>query len=132
MPGSRRAVIFLDGHRCEINPNSRALTLAVMCKAHEKNLPLAINDCSMHSKVRQLRGRRRSIASLVKSNHENFIDDDVLETYCCYQDNDVQFFIPDFIEEMRQQYPDYHFVRLTRTAPLSLKDPGRWISFERL
>ena len=103
-----------------------------MQKIHKENLPLAVNDCSMQSKVRQLRGRRQSIAPLVKSNYENLVDGDLLESCCAYQGDDIQFFPLDCLEEMRQMYPDYYFVRLIRTAPLSLKDPGRWISFEKL
>jgi hypothetical protein len=33
---------------------------------------------------------------------------------------------------MLQRHPDYRFVRLARTAPLSLKDSGRWITWEEL
>ncbi len=62
MPGKRREVILPDGHRTQINPESRLLTLAVMKKVQAENLSLAVNDCSLQSKLRQLRGRRRSLA----------------------------------------------------------------------
>jgi hypothetical protein len=132
MSGARQAIITADGHRTEINPESRALTLAVMKRVQDENLPLSVNDCSMQSKIRQLRGRRRSLAPLVKAPHERLVDDQVYESYCAYRGEEVYFFHPDSIHEMRQRYPDYQFVRLARTAPLSLSDRGRWIAFEKL
>jgi len=70
MPGARRAIVTADGHRSEINPDSRALTLAVMQRVCDEGLPLSVNDCSLQSKIRQLRGRRKSLAPLVKASHE--------------------------------------------------------------
>ena len=131
MAGARRAVVTADGHRTKINPESRALTLTVMERVQEEGLPLSVNDCSLQSKLRQLRGRRRSLASLVKAAHEKLVEGRVYESFCAYQDEDVHFFHPDSIGEMRQQYPNHQFVRLARTAPLSLKDKGRWIVFEK-
>jgi len=134
MPGARRAIITADGHRTEINPESRALTLAVMSKVQDEGLSLSVNDCSMQSKIRQLRGRRRSLASLVKAPHERLVEDQVYESYCAYrgEEEEVHFFHPNSIRETRRRYPDYQFVRLVRTAPLSVKDSGRWIAFEEL
>jgi pyruvate formate-lyase activating enzyme-like uncharacterized protein len=133
MPGARQAIITADGHRTEINPESRALTLAVMKRVQDEGLPLSVNDCSMQSKIRQLRGRRRSLAPLVKAPHERLVDDQVYESYCAYRDGgEFHFLHPDSLTEMRQRYPDYQFVRLARTAPLSLNDRGRWIAFEEL
>ena len=133
MPGARRAIITADGHRSEVNPESRDLTLAVMKRVQDENLPLLVNDCSMQSKIRQLRGRRRSLAPLVKAPHEMLVEDQVYESYCAYRgEEEVVFFHPDSLREMRQRYPDHQFVRLVRTAPLSLNDRGRWIAFEEL
>ena len=133
MAGARRTVITADGHRTEINPKSRALTLAVMRRVQDEDLPLSVNDCSLQSKIRQLRGRRRSLAPLVKAPHERLVEDRVYESYCVYRDEEeVQFCHPDCLEEMRQTYPHHQFVRLVRTAPLSLQDSGRWITFEKL
>ena len=132
MPGARQAIITADGHRTEFNPDSRGLTLAVMKRVQDENLPLSVNDCSMQSKIRQLRGRRRSLAPLVKAPHERLVDAQVYESYCAYRGEEVYFFHPDSIHEMRQRYPDYQFVRLARTAPLSLSDRGRWVAFEEL
>jgi pyruvate formate-lyase activating enzyme-like uncharacterized protein len=132
MPGARRTVVTADGHHSEFNPESRALTLAVMQRVQEEGLPLAVNDCSLQSKIRQLRGRRQSLTPLVKALHEKLLRGEVYESYCAYRGEEkVRFFHPDSLHQMRQRYPDYQFVRLGRSAPLSLKDSGRWIVFEK-
>jgi len=132
MTGARRTVVTADGHRTTINPQSRALTLAVMERVQEEGLPLSVNDCSLQSKLRQLRGRRRSLAPLVKATHERLVEDRDYESFCAYRGEEVRFFHPDALAEMRRRYPDHQFVRLVRTAPLSLKDKGQWIVFEKL
>ena len=132
LAGARQAIVTPDGHRTEINPESRALTLAVMVKVQEEGLPLSVNDCSLQSKLRQLRGRRRSLAPLVKAPYERLVEGRVYESFCAYRAEEVHFFHPDSIQEMRYKYPDHQFVRLVRTAPLSLKDSGRWVVFEEL
>jgi pyruvate formate-lyase activating enzyme-like uncharacterized protein len=133
MPGSRWPIITSDGHRSEINPDSRALTLAVMQRVQNEGLPLAVNDCSLQSKIRQLRGRRKCLAPLVKAPHEKLVRDEVYESLCAYRGGEeVYFFHPDSVDEMRQQFPNHRCVRLVRTAPLSIRDPGQWIAFEPL
>ena len=131
LPGPRRAIVTADGHCSEINPESRMLTLTVMQHVRDEALPLAVNDCSLQSKVRQLRGRRRNLAPLAKAPHEKMVSDQVYESYCAFRDGDeVRYFHPDAREEMCRRYPDHGFVRLVRTAPLSIHDPGKWIVFE--
>jgi pyruvate formate-lyase activating enzyme-like uncharacterized protein len=132
MPGARRAIVTADGHRSAINPESRALTLAVMKKVADESLPLAVNDCSLQSKIRQLRGRRQSLAPLTKAPHEKLVGGEVYESCCAYRGEEARFFHPDSLDEMRRRYPDYRLVRLVRTAPLALQDGGRWIAFEAL
>jgi len=132
MPGARQTILTADGHRSEINPQSRALTLAVMQRVQDKGLSLAVNDCSLQSKIRQLRGRRQSLAPLVKAPHEKLVGGEAYESYCAYRGDRVRFFHPDALHETCQQHPDHRFVRLVRTAPLSLQDNGRWIAFEFL
>ena len=133
MPGVRQGIVTVDGHRTAINPQSRALTLAVMARVQERGLPLAVNDCSMQSKFRQLRGRRRNLSPLVKAPHEKLVADQVLESYCLYlNEDDIRFCHPDSIREMWRQYPQYQVVRLVRRAPLSLNEGENWIAFEKL
>jgi pyruvate formate-lyase activating enzyme-like uncharacterized protein len=133
MHGTRQAIVTADGHRSEIHPESRALTLAVMERVQKEGLPLSVNDCSLQSKLRQLRGRRRSLAPLVQARHERMLDDEVYESYCaCRGQDEVRFFHPHNLQEMQRRLPDCRFVRLVRTAPLSVQDRERWIAFEIL
>ena len=133
MSGTRRDIITTDGHRSAVAAQSRALTLDVMRHVQDEALPLSVNDCSLQSKFRQLRGRRRSIAPFVKAPYEQLCRDEVFESYCAYRDQtDFCFFHPASLAEMRRQRPDCRFVRVARTAPLSPRDSGRWIVFERL
>ena len=133
MPGARWPIVTADGHCSAIHPQSRALTLAVMERVQEKGLRLAVNDCSLQSKIRQLRGRRACLAPLVKAPHEKLVRGEVYESTCAYgKGGDVHFFHPDTLDEMRARYPEHRFVRLLRSAPLAIGDPGRWIAFEPL
>ena len=132
LPGPRQKVVTADGHPTEVHPESRALTLAVMKHVQAEGLPLAVNDCSLQSKLRQLRGRRRSLAPLVLAPYERLVGDQACECACAWRGEEVHLFHPDALGSMRRQYPDYDFARLARTAPLSLHDRGRWIVFERL
>ena len=133
MPGARLPIVTADGHRSAIHPDSRALTLAVMQRVQEEGLPLAVNDCSLQSKIRQLRGRRRCLAPLVKEPHEKLVGDIFYESFFLYGDGgQACTFHPDALDQMRRLYPGSQYIRLVRTAPLSIRDPGRWISFEPL
>lgn len=132
MPGPQRRVVTEDGHPSAINPESRDLTLAAMERVREEELPLSVNDCSLQSKLRQLRGRRRSLAPVTKAQHERLIDDQRFEGTCAYRGEDVHLFHPDELEAMRQEYPDHRFVRLARAAPLSVEDEERWLEFEEI
>lgn len=130
MAGARWAIVTPDGHRSAINPASRELTLAVMGRVQDEGLPLAVNDCSLPSKLRQLRGRRRCLAPLTKEPYERLVGDQFLESYCAYRNGDLFFFSPDSLAEMQRCHPDHQFVHLARTAPLSVYDQGRWVVFE--
>jgi pyruvate formate-lyase activating enzyme-like uncharacterized protein len=133
LPGPRQEIVTADGHCSAIHLGSRALTLTVMRRIQDESLPLAVNDCSLQSKLRQLRGRRASLAPLVQAPHEKLVGGQTYESCCAYRgEDDYFFFSPDSLAEMRGRYPGYCFVRLARTAPLSLHDPGRWLLFENL
>jgi pyruvate formate-lyase activating enzyme-like uncharacterized protein len=131
MPGKRQPVVMPDGHRSAINPESRALTVAVMARVQGDGLPLSVNDCSLQSKIRQLRGRRRCLAPLTKAPHEALRPDGLLESYCLYQDGDALRFVhPGLLDQARRQLCGGHIVRLLRMPPISLEDKGRWVAFE--
>jgi pyruvate formate-lyase activating enzyme-like uncharacterized protein len=131
MAGVRTAVVTPDGHRTAVDPGSRALTLAVMRAVRNQRLPLAVNDCSLQGKLRQLRGRRRSLAPLVRAPHERMVAEERYESCCAYRDDlDYHFFHPDAWEAARALYAGYRFARVERLAPLALDEPPRWTRFE--
>lgn len=133
MSGARQQMITEDGHRTAVHPESRALTLAVMKKVYEEKLTLSVNDCSMQSKFRQLRGRRRSLSPLTKAPHEKLVADTWLESFYFFRnEQEAHPCHPDFVSEMRQTYAGCQLVRLVRYAPLSLQERKKWIVFENL
>lgn len=132
MAGTRQAGSLGDGHAFEYNPASRALTLDIMEKVHAGRLPLGVNDCSLCSKARQLRGRRHLLAPLLCAPHERFRGEDELESCCAWRGEDEVIFHPDQLEEMRRRHPEHHFARLVRQVPLGWNAAGRWIRFDPL
>jgi len=134
MEGQRQSIRTGAGHLVSFNPASRRLTLSVMQKAREKGYPLSVNDCSLQSKIRQVHGTRKALTPLLLGEHEKFVGYEVYETCCAFRDkNDVHFFHPDSMPEMRSHFSkDYRFYKLARTAPVSIKDKGRWVSFEEI
>ena len=131
MPGERQEVILPDGHRTCIHPGSRALTFAVIRKVAQEGLLLGVNDCSLQSKLLQMRGRRRSLAPLNREPHEKLIGDETFESYCIYQnESNYRFVHPDDISLVRQRHLDWRLVRLVRKIPLSLNGPKQWLSLE--
>lgn len=133
MNGERRGVVIDDGHKTEVDPRSRPLTFEVMEKIKAERIPLAVNDCSLQSKLRQVRGRRKCLAPLTQAPYENLNADGVFETCCAFlESGEVLFFRPAFLEKMVYRYPAHRFARLSRRAPLSIHEPVRWVSFELL
>jgi len=131
MSGPRWDIITADGHHTQVNPESRALTLATMIHVQNKALALSVNDCSLQSKLCQLRGRRRSLAPLTKNPNEDLVAGAFLESYCLYRNaQDFLFCHPAAVPEMRALYPDYKLVKIVREAPLSLEGDSRWIAIE--
>jgi hypothetical protein len=99
----------------------------------EEELPLAVNDCSLQSKLRQQRGRRRNMAAWIKLPHEKPAMDGTLESFCGYRSpEDFLYVHPDSLPILLRQHPDHTFIHLVREAPLFLKGPGRWLVFEEL
>jgi hypothetical protein len=124
MPGKRRPICLEDGHQADINPGSRSLILAIIQKVQAEGLPLAVNVCSLHSKLRQIRGRRRSLAPLTQEPFEQLVGE-TLVSCCVYRDaSDFRFCHPERVSD----YPGCKALRLVRFAPLVLHAPKQWIS----
>lgn len=134
MEGQRLSIRTGAGHLVTFNPESRRLTLSVMQKVREKGYPLSVNDCSLQSKIRQVHGTRKALTPLLLGEHEKFVGYEVYETCCAFRDkNDIHFFHPDSMPEMRSHSSkDFRFFKLARTAPVSIKDSGRWVRFEEI
>ncbi len=130
--GERCDVVTPDGHRTVIDPRSRAVVRAVMLAVQRDHLPLSVNDCSMQSKLRQLRGRRQALAPLVQAPYEKLLDGTFYESYCAYSSDDIYFFHPDLLHQMAHRCSTLAFARMVRTAPLSIYDQGTWVAFDLL
>lgn len=126
MPGPRSAATMRDGHVFAFHPQSRALTLAVMEKVAGERWPLGVNDCSLHSKWRQIRGRRRALAPLLRKSWERLVENSLLETYGIWDDPTVRLFHPDQLAEVRRAHPGARLVRLLRLAPLHAGAAPQW------
>lgn len=130
MPGPRLAVILDDGRQTAIDPRSRALTLRVMKMVSEEALSIQINDCSLQSKIRQLRTRRAMLAPQTAAPFERFTGD-LLESCSAYAGEDEYVrFSPAELAEKQRLLRGYNFVRLARLAPLALHESPRWVICE--
>jgi len=130
MAGKRDEICLPDGHLTAIDPHSRELILAVMERADQNGIPLAINNCSLVNKLHQIRGRRVSLLPLTQTPYEK-PSGDLLESYVIIRETgEISFCHPAQIELALPQRPDARLVRIARTAPLSIHDPGKWMLWE--
>ena len=130
MPGKRQVLVTEDGHTTEFNPESCRLTARVIEKVWSLKLPLYVNDCSMQSKLRQVRGRRKSLAPLTRQPYERLVNEEFFESYCAYYGEEFVFFHADVLDEMHRRFPERHFIRLMRRAPLSQQSSNEWVALE--
>lgn len=131
MAGKRQPVILADGHRTAIDPQSRSLTWKVMTRVASEKIPLAVNDCSLQSKLLQVRGRRRSLSPLTAGSCEKLVGSEVFESFCLVRnENDYHFVHPDELPVMRPRFPGCRVFRLVREAPLALHAEKRWLACE--
>jgi len=127
--GVRQIFKTPDGHATEYNPESRLLTHRVIKSVHERGLSLSVNDCSMQSKLRQVRGRRRSVAPLTIEKYEKLVGEEYFETCAAYRDQEVVYLHPDEVEVRRESLAGWQFVRLRRFAPLEMTGKKDWVEF---
>jgi pyruvate formate-lyase activating enzyme-like uncharacterized protein len=132
MVGTRQCFINTDGHTTAYNPDSRMLIFEVMERVIRDGLSLSVNDCSMQSKLHQLRNRRKNIFEVQNNSCEQLIDGDRYESCCAYREDEWFSFHPSQLLDYQRRYPDYEFARLVRIAPLSLQEEPKWISFEKI
>jgi pyruvate formate-lyase activating enzyme-like uncharacterized protein len=133
MAGEKAELITPDHHRTRYHPLSRALAWDVIKKVAAEHINLAVNDCSLQGKLRQLRKRRSTLVPLVKAAYEKQVGDDILQAGCRLDAaGEAVYFSPDSLNQARQSYPDQRFFIFSRIAPLSLQNQGQWISFEEI
>jgi pyruvate formate-lyase activating enzyme-like uncharacterized protein len=132
-PGPREPVVLADGHLTAIDPGSREVTLAVMKEVQRRGLPLAVNDCSLQGKLRQLEGRRRSLMPLTRRPWEEMQADTTLVSYVLWQ-SELEFerVHPARVDAARRDHPSWHLARLSRRAPRTLDAAEDWLSCEQL
>lgn len=132
-PGPREEVVLADGHVTAIDPRSREVTLAVMQAVQRRSLPLAVNDCSLQGKLRQLEGRRRSLMPLTRRAWEAAQADATFVSYFTWQDASHFLFVhPEQLATTRRDHPAWHLARLTRYAPTTLGARDEWLACEHL
>ncbi len=136
LAGARMPLRTPDGHLTHFHPASRALTLRVIERVHHLGLPLAVNDCSLQNKLRQVRMRRELLGRLVErlpETVEALGPDGLLQTVCAFNPQGEHFFLhPRALKSARAEYPGWRFARLWREPPLYLGAPALWSQVEEV
>jgi pyruvate formate-lyase activating enzyme-like uncharacterized protein len=132
MSGARVPCRLPDGHRCEINPESSELVADVFRDVDAGGINMTVNYCSLGSKVRQLRGRRRLLAATTVKPWESHHKEDEVESVCYFNETQYEFAHPTTLEgEMRSQ-PNLGVALVRRLLPLTADGAGQWTHFELL
>jgi uncharacterized protein len=130
LPGPRTTFCTPDGHESAFDPRSRELALTLLNRVAQQGPTFNVNFCSVQSKLRQLRGRRRLVGQVFKEAHEQLVGDE-LHSYCLFDERDTMLFVhPDALAESRRTRPELAVARLKRWAPLSPEEGRRWIAVE--
>jgi pyruvate formate-lyase activating enzyme-like uncharacterized protein len=133
LPGPRQSICLADGHLTAVHPGSRDLILEIMEKVQVEGLSLAVNHCSLPNKINQVRGRRLSLLPMTKKPYEKLVAGERLESYCLVDgQGHVSHLHPDELPALWKRSPLDHYMRLVRTAPLGVRDPGRWVACEEI
>lgn len=130
MNGARAACVMPDGHPCTVHPASWKLISTLMKHVAMQDLHLSVNDCSLRSKARQMRGRRRMLAPFVLREHEQLRNDGLAESACLFSGNHIEFVHPDFLNKQRLLRDGAQAAIIRRQLPLDLKHSGQWVYFE--
>jgi pyruvate formate-lyase activating enzyme-like uncharacterized protein len=131
MQGEKQQICLTDGHTSAMHPHSREMILEILHRVQGMGLPLNVNHCSLPNKLHQLHGRRMSLLPLTQANDERLIEGDRLESYRLFDaQGQVVKVHPSELAAAWRNYPGYRCARLVRTAPLGLRDPGRWVVCE--
>jgi pyruvate formate-lyase activating enzyme-like uncharacterized protein len=130
LTGARKSCRMPDGHLCEFNPNSVSLVSDVLKDIDRCDLPLGVNYCSLRSKARQLRDRRRMMAASTLQSYENLSRDDEAESICYFNDSVYEFVHPATAADSKQPPTGFKTALVRRLLPLSSGVGGQWTHFE--
>jgi pyruvate formate-lyase activating enzyme-like uncharacterized protein len=130
MPGAREHCRMPDGHVCEFNPRSSDLVADVLRDIDSGGLALAVNYCSLASKARQLRGRRRMMAAYTLQAYEHLCEDGEAESICYFSDTRYQFAHPATLADSKQRPAGFGAALVRRLLPLTPEGPGQWTHFK--
>jgi pyruvate formate-lyase activating enzyme-like uncharacterized protein len=130
MPGAREYCRMPDGHACEFNPHSSELVADVLRDIDSGGLTLAVNYCSLGSKARQLRGRRRIMAAHTLQAYERLCKDEEAESVCYYSDTHCEFAHPATLSELNHRSAGFGAALVRRLLPLTAEGPGTGTHFQ--
>jgi pyruvate formate-lyase activating enzyme-like uncharacterized protein len=130
MDGIRVPCVMPDGHQCAVDPRSSELILAVLERVATDHLPLRVNECSMRSKARQARGRRRMLAPFVLRPYERMCGESLAECACLFHSDDFELVNLAHLNERRHLRKGWQAALMRRQLPLDLNHPGQWVYFE--
>ncbi len=132
MAGARTSCTMPDGHGCAVHPGSAELIRQVLARVVRDGLSLAVNDCSLRNKARQMRGRRRLLAPFTLQPYERLLDGGQAECACLYGAERITWIHPEALAQPDGLGNGRRAVRLRRQLPLAPGQPGQWISFESM
>jgi pyruvate formate-lyase activating enzyme-like uncharacterized protein len=132
-PGCRQSITLPDGYSTVIDPSSDDMAFKVFNFYKDQKLQMGINYCSTGGKWRQITARREMFLPMSREPFENYRGDGVLESfYTVTNDQACPIPIHEF-ESFKITNGDCPLYRLTRMAPLSLKEKQKyWLSFEQI
>lgn len=132
MEGERMSCTMPDGHGCEVHPGSAELIRRVFAQVSHDRLSLAVNDCSLRNKARQMRGRQRLLSPFTLRPYERFLGDGLAECACLYDDERIAWIHPETLTEPNLLRKGQRGVRMRRQLPLDPGHAGQWVSFESI
>lgn len=130
MPGLRAPCVMPDGHACKVNPRSVETIRVIMQHVAREGLAIGVNECSLRSKARQVRARRRTLAALSLGPHERLLPDGTVECACLFTDTEVEFVHPTRLDPSCPVPEGWSAALLRRLPVLRVGSDGPWVGFE--
>ena len=136
LSGSRTSFVNSDGHTTCFNPESRPVTHRIMQALQQDGLDLAVNDCSVYTKIVQVRKRRIAMARLLLQGAEarEALDENsrYVSIWVIHDQEHFSMVHPHEFAKSPGTYRGKRVLKLSRAAPLSISEPPNWVSVEEL